>query len=324
MATGYEKIIKAKNKLKHEMTVDELAEAMECGPRTAYRFLSDIAEENCGLHSIRKNGKTYYVIQSEKQVDFNQNIVEQLEKVKKTLSPKDASDLKSIKLLDKVVKALQTTDPSEFKPEAITLDPNLVLDDGPFSDDKLQDSSVNRVLQAIRDGFKIKISYQPSDKPKYTKEVSPVKIIKRVDTLYLVAADETFEETQIFKNYLFENISSVVVTGNSMPKLNCDETKHYKYAFGKFTNNEKPENVTLEIPSTAKWIHTLFERSHFNPPAKKRIDKQGNMIVDLEIRRTPDFENWLAGTAEEIKIIKPESLKNVIREKLKKGLKNNA
>ena len=83
MATGYEKINKIKNKLRVPMTVTMLAEAMGCGPRTIFRHLDALQQENCGLHKFKKNGETFYVIQTEQKVDFNQKIVKQLEKLKK-------------------------------------------------------------------------------------------------------------------------------------------------------------------------------------------------------------------------------------------------
>ena len=148
MATSYEKINSIKSKLKVKQTVKSLAHLMGCGPRTIFRHLEVIAEENCGLRKFKENGETYYVIQTEKSANFNQDVVKQLERIKKNLST-TAPDIKTTKLLDKVIKAMQTTDPEDFKPEAISTDPDYVLDYGPFSDDKLQDTMVNRVLKSI-------------------------------------------------------------------------------------------------------------------------------------------------------------------------------
>ena len=83
MATGYEKINKIKCKLRVPMTVQMLAQAMDCGPRTIFRHLNALEQENCGLHKFKKDGETFYVIQTEQKVDFNQKIVKQLEKLKK-------------------------------------------------------------------------------------------------------------------------------------------------------------------------------------------------------------------------------------------------
>lgn len=321
MASGYEKINSIKGLLKNKVTVEQLANLLNCGPRTVFRHLEVVAKENCGLRKFKENGVTYYVIQTEKEKNFNQERVRQLEKIKKSLSGTSASDLKTIKLLDGVIESLQTTDPESFKPDAISTDPDYILDYGPFCDNNLQDTMVNKVLKAIHDGSMIRINYTHSSaaEKSTTAVVNPIKVIMRMDTLYLIAADETYEETQVFKNYMFEKITNLTVTNTPAPKLDFDARIHYKYAFAKYTDSKiAPEEVSLLVKS--KWLQTQFERSHFFPEATRRMDKDGNMIVTVKLRITPDFITWLMGVSTDLKILKPASLKEQVCENLKKAL----
>ena len=322
MATGYEKINAIKSKLKVKQTVNGLARLMNCGPRTIFRHLEVINEENCGLRKFKENGETYYIIQTEKEANFNQDVVKQLEKIKKNLSETSAADIKTNKLLDKLIKVMQTTNPEEFKPDAITTDPDYVLDYGPFSDDKLNSTHVNKVLKAIHEGFAIKIQYSHATDHSAVvdenKEVNPVKVIMRMDTLYLITGEEDDKGNQVFKNYLFEQIKNVQETNHAVPKFVFDAATHYKYAFGKYTGKDKPEDITLEIRN--RWLQTQFERSHFNPEISKRYDKNKNMIVDMKLRITPDFVSWLMGVATDVRILKPASLKESVKQKLKDAL----
>lgn len=324
MATGYEKINKIKCKLRVPMTVSMLAQAMDCGPRTIFRHLNALEQENCGLHKFKKDGETFYVIQTEQKVDFNQKIVKQLEKLKKTMNDTTPLDLKNRKLIDSVISSMQTTDPDGFKAEAITLDPNYIMDYGPFCDHKAQDTMVSKLLSAIREGFRIRIVYRSTNEEteKKTIEVCPIKLVMRIDTLYLIAADETYAETHIFKNYLVENIMSVVQTNNCAMTLRepfC-VYEHYKYAFGKYVSTEDPQTVTLLIKTG--WLKTQFNKSRFSPAAEISEDKDGNMIVTLKLRLTPDFKTWLFGVLPDVKILKPESLRTEMIEKLKNTLKD--
>lgn len=322
MASGYEKINAIKNKLKVKTTVSELANLMGCGTRTIFRHLEVIGNENCGLRKFKEGGETFYVIQTEKEFNFNQEVVKQLEKVKKNLSVTSAPDIKTGKILDKVIKTMQMTNPDDFKPEAISTDPDYVLDYGPFSDDKLNSTHVNKVLKAIHEGFAVKIQYchatDHSAVVEENKEVNPVKVIMRMDTLYLIAGEEDDKGNQVFKNYLFEQIKNVQETNHAVPKFNFDAATHYKFAFGKYTGSGKPEDVTLEIRN--RWLQTQFERSHFNPAISKRYDKNKNMIVDMKLRITPDFVSWLMGVATDVRIMKPASLKETVKQKLKDAL----
>ena len=322
MATGYEKINAIKNKLKVKQTVNGLAKLMGCGPRTIFRHLEVISEENCGLRKFKENGETFYIIQTDKEANFNQEVVKQLEKIKKNLPANAAPEIKTVKLLDKVIKTMQTTNPEDFKPEAISTDPDYVLDYGPFSDDKLNSTHVNKVLKAIHEGFAIKIQYSHATDHSAVidenKEVFPVKVIMRMDTLYLIAGEEDDKGNQVFKNYLFEQIKNVQETNHAVPKFVFDAATHYKYAFGKYTGKDKPEDITLEIRN--RWLQTQFERSHFNPAISKRYDKNKNMIVDMKLRITPDFVSWLMGVATDVRILKPVSLKETVKQKLKDAL----
>ncbi|ACX74345.1 hypothetical protein FSU_1173 [Fibrobacter succinogenes subsp. succinogenes S85] len=324
MATGYEKINKIKCKLRVPMTVSMLAQAMDCGPRTIFRHLNALEQENCGLHKFKKDGETFYVIQTEQKVDFNQKIVKQLEKLKKTMNDTTPLDLKNRKLIDSVISSMQTTDPDGFKAEAITVDPNYIMDYGPFCDHKAQDTMVSKLLSAIRDGFKIRMVYRSTNEEtdKKTIEVSPVKLVMRIDTLYLIAADETYPETHIFKNYLVENILSIAQTNNSAITLRepfC-VYEHYKYAFGKYVSKEDPQTIELLIKTG--WLKTQFIKSRFSPCADITEDKDKNMIVTLKLRMTPDFKTWLFGVLPDVKILKPESLRTEMIEKLKNTLKD--
>ena len=116
MATSYEKINAIKSKLKVKQTVNSLANLMGCGPRTIFRHLEVIGAENCGLRKFKENGETFYIIQTDKEANFNQDVVKQLEKIKKNLSVTSAPEIKTTKLLDKVIKAMQITNPEDFKP----------------------------------------------------------------------------------------------------------------------------------------------------------------------------------------------------------------
>lgn len=318
---GYEKINTVKELLKREMTVSQLAAAIERGPRTVFRYLNLLRSENCGLRTKKHDGETFFVIQTDDKVSFNQTIVKQLEKIKKNMSETSSSDIKNRKLLDKLVEALQVTNPDEFKPEAITTDRDLVLDYGPFSDNKIQDVMVNKILDAIHKKLRIRVTYAHSreDKGVETIELSPVKVIMRIDTTYLVAADDTFEKTGVFKNYLIEHISNVSVLAKPVVEgAIFDAATHYKYAFGKYTISDAPQDVTLLVKSD--WLKVQFEKSHFNPPVDIRKDKNKSTLVDMKVRLTPDFKLWLMGILPHVQIIQPESLKKEMKDLLKKTL----
>lgn len=321
---GYEKINNVKSFLKSERTVEQIAEYIGRGNRTVFRYLELLRNEKCGLRSRKFCGQTFFTIQTEEKTSFNQDAVKQLERIKRNMSENSSADVKNRKLVDKLIEALRVTNPDEFKPEAITTDRDLVLDYGPFSDNKIQDSLVNKLLDAIHKNLKVKINYRHStanDKVE-SLELNPVKVVMRIDTLYLIAADDESAENFLYKNYLVENIQSVTVMNVPVvSNLKFDLQAHYKYTFGKYTNqNLMPENITLMIKPESAWLTTQFKKSHFSPAVNVYKDKNKNDLVDMKIRVTPDFKSWLLGILPDVQIIKPESLKKDMMALLKKTL----
>lgn len=324
MATGYEKISNIKNILCKPMTVESMAISMNCKARTIYRHIQQLEKENCGLHKFKQEGQTFYVIQPEQKTDFNQDLVKKLEKLRKSFESDSPTGVKNLKIIDNLINSLSVTDPDSFKVDPISVDPDFELDYGPFCDHNLKkkDAIVSKILKAIHDGVKITITYRSSthEEEQTTVTVSPVKLVLRIDTLYLIAADDEFEESQIFKNYVVENIVNMTTTNDPIVKFAFDLKTHYKYTFGKWTNaNLQPQDISLLVKS--KWLQSQFRKSNFVPAANIKETKS-RFVVDLKLRITPDFTSWLLGVLPDVEILKPASLKADMKNLVKEAMKS--
>lgn len=322
MATGYEKINNIKNILCKPMTVESLSVSLNCKVRTIYRHIKQLEKENCGLHKFKQDGQTFYVIQPEQKTDFNHDIVKKLEKLRKSFESDSPTGVKNQKILDNLIGSLSVTDPDSFKADAISLDPDFMLDYGPFCDHNLKDTIVSKILKAIHDGVKINITYRSSthEEDQTSLTISPVKLVLRIDTLYLIAADETFEQTQVFKNYVVANIVNMNTTNVPVVKMAFDSKTHYKWTFGKWTDATlQPTDVSLLIKE--KWLQSQFRKSNFVPAAVIR-DSKNRFVVDLKLRVTPDFKSWLLGVLPDVEILKPASLKADMKELVQKAMES--
>jgi predicted DNA-binding transcriptional regulator YafY len=306
------------------MTVESMAISMNCKARTIYRHIQQLEKENCGLHKFKQEGQTFYVIQPEQKTDFNQDLVKKLEKLRKSFESDSPTGVKNLKIIDNLINSLSVTDPDSFKVDPISVDPDFELDYGPFCDHNLKkkDAIVSKILKAIHDGVKITITYRSAthEEEQTTVTVSPVKLVLRIDTLYLIAADDEFEETQIFKNFMVENIVNMTTTTEPIVKFAFDLKTHYKYTFGKWTNaNLQPQDISLLVKS--KWLQTQFKKSNFVPAAVIKESKS-RFVVDLKLRITPDFKSWLLGVLPDVEILKPASLKADMKNLVKEAMKS--
>lgn len=304
------------------MTVESMAISMNCKARTIYRHIQQLEKENCGLHKFKQEGQTFYVIQPEQKTDFNQDLVKKLEKLRKSFESDSPTGMKNLKIIDNLINSLSVTDPDSFKVDPISVDPDFELDYGPFCDRNLKDTIVSKILKAIHDGVKVNITYRSAthEEEQTTVTVSPVKLVLRIDTLYLIAADDEFEETQIFKNYVVENIVNMTMTNIPVVKLSFDSKIHYKYTFGKWTDAKlQPQDISLLVKS--KWLQSQFKKSNFVPVAVIKETKS-RFVVDLKLRITPDFKSWLLGVLPDVEILKPASLKADMKNLVKEAMKS--
>ena len=132
MASTYEKLNRLKLRLMTSpATVEELANYMDCNTRTIFRFLKDLSKENSSLRKIKNPGqpRRFFIEQTKNNV--NAPLIRSLRKLHKELT--DHAEIRYTKVINKAIDALEGKTPeTDCAPEAISLDPDFIIDHGPF------------------------------------------------------------------------------------------------------------------------------------------------------------------------------------------------
>ena len=299
-------------------SIPELAEYMSCDMRTIYRHLKTLEKENCGLQKD-KTAKKFF-IQPTSAWRPPEKILKGLKSAQKILD--DMGSTPQGQNVKRAIDFLQGEElPEETSSQAISTDENFIVDLGPFSEFSEnvinRTTRINSVLNAIKQRQKLLISYQSAhDGAEKKHKILPLKLILRIDTVYLIAKTED-EEGKISDKgfqFAFRRIKTIQRLNEFFPEQNFDYKKFFESCYGRFNGSSSPKiKLLLEIKS--EWLQAYLKESHFNPPIK--IKKQKPFTVELSLYDTLDLESWLFSILPDVKILEPASIKEKMKNKLK-------
>ena len=122
-----------------------------------------------------------------------------------------------------------------------------------------------------------------------------------------------------FKSLSVKRIKRGIATQERFARDAFDPAEYYKYTFGQWARqlDETPENVVLSL--RAPWLEKYLSESHFNPPGRL-IKKGKEAVFEIKMVIKPDFVNWVLSLAPDLLPLKPESLREQVEDRLKRGL----
>ncbi|HOG67757.1 MAG TPA: WYL domain-containing protein [Fibrobacteraceae bacterium] len=321
MASTYEKLNRLKLRLMTSpATVEELANYMDCNTRTIFRFLKDLSKENSSLRKIKNPGqpRRFFIEQTKNNV--NAPLIRSLRKLHKELT--DHAEIRYTKVINKAIDALEGKTPeTDCAPEAISLDPDFIIDHGPFSEYDISEARIERYLTAIKKGQCMKVHYMQGSSGEIQKlEIRPLKLILRMGTLYLAYSTEKTKNVKP-KLLVVKRIRQESLMQEFFKLQEIDVQNFYKYCYGKWVgDSEKTVILKLLLLVKEPWLESQFRESHFNPPAK--IKKQKNhSTIELNLYDSPDLRKWIIGLLPDIEIIEPVLFKEEIKKMIQTSLK---
>lgn len=313
----YEKLTQLKMRLSppnKPAMIEELAVYMGRNQRSIYRYLDKLDEENCGLRQEKKTGRYFIQPMAQKRPDA---IIRGLKSAQKVLDSAGMTPHgKNVKKAIDYLSGEEIPD-EETLSHALSVDNDFIVDLGPFSEysenPSFREAEIDKLLDAIKMRAVLSITYVPgsANTVEEKAEVCPLKLVLRIDTLYLVARNEN-----INKLYAVRRIRNFHRTGAYFPPIEFDYSSLFRNSYGKFTS-VKFEKMKILMEVKSPWLAAQFREAHFNPPAK--IRKTSPFTVELNICDSPDLETWLLGILPDVRILAPESLKENLRKKLKES-----
>jgi len=174
------------------------------------------------------------------------------------------------------------------------------------------------LLHAIKNKLQVKFSYQKfwEEEPN-TRTAEPYGLKEFKNRWYIMAND--LGDSRI-KSFALDRLTDLDITKKSFeyPKT-FDIEESYRYCFGIISpGGQKPEEIVLSFdPYQGKYIKSL----PLHNSQQILIDNEDELQVKLNLCITFDFVMELLSFADNMKVIKPESLVKEIKEGHERALK---
>ncbi|MGB8375623.1 MAG: WYL domain-containing protein [Salegentibacter sp.] len=148
------------------------------------------------------------------------------------------------------------------------------------------------------------------------RRVQPLAIKEARYRWYLLCKDTKDGET---KSFGLDRLSSLEITGRSFDAIpDYDPESDYEYSFGIINGTaEKPETIELSFtPREGRYVKSL----PLHHSQKLLLEDEKETIFSYELSPTYDFKMEVLSYGDQVKVLKPESLKKTIRKELQKAL----
>lgn len=173
------------------------------------------------------------------------------------------------------------------------------------------------LLHAIKSRREICFNYRKHYDDSFSqRRVQPVAIKEARYRWYLLCRDTKDDE---MKSFGLDRISDLEITGRSFePISDYDPEDDYKYAFGIINGTkEEPQKVELSFtPREGRYVKSL----PLHHSQKLILEDQNETRFSYDLIPSYDFKMELLSYGDQVKVLKPESLRTAIQNELKKAV----
>lgn len=303
---------------KYGISVAELADEIDCMPRTVYRDLEALQVAGFPIYNNRSEGKSLWgLLEEVKQqipIPFSLTELMALYFSRDMLKPlKDTVFYDSLETLFKKIKA--TLPPESIKflsnvQDAIHVKPKSYKDYSKFKViiDNLNEATISHKSVEI-------VYFTMHSKKENLRKVDPYKIWFFNDTFYLVGHCHLRGEIRMF---VLDRIKSLNMTEDSFTVPTDFSMEDFmKSSFGVFKG--KPERVKVLFASD---VAGYIEERVWHPSQKIHRQKDGALLFEAEVAVTEDLKSWIMSWGSKAIVVAPSSLKKELLSEAMKAVEN--
>ncbi|MFD0976551.1 helix-turn-helix transcriptional regulator [Salinimicrobium gaetbulicola] len=172
------------------------------------------------------------------------------------------------------------------------------------------------LIHAIQNRLTVKFEYHKFwDESVSTRTVNPVALKESRNRWYLIAQDE-----DMVKNFALDRIKDLLISEYKFSPVDYNIHEEFDNCFGIINGtNEKAQKVVLSFtPQEGRYVESL----PLHHSQQLILKNEEEIRFSYYIRPTYDFRMELLSYGDQVKVIKPESLKKAIKTKLQEALKS--
>ena len=280
---------------KKKITAKELADKFEVSTRTIYRDIEALSMANIPIYTNK--GKKGGIGLLDEYV-LNKTILSEEEQ-------------------NQILFALQGMEKVSYKEKDVLgklsvlfnkkIDDWIKIDFSNWGKDSEQEEKFELIKIAILNKRKIEFIYYNSNGNETKRVVEPLQIWFKEKSWYLISYCKLKEDYRIFK---IARIKEIKILEEHFERELPKENKEEKYNF---------KNILLELEISKEMAYRVYDEFESNEITKK---EDGNFIVKVKYPENDWVYGYILSFGEYIKVLSPDKLKNIIKDKLEKTLKN--
>lgn len=281
---------------KKKITAKELADKFEVSTRTIYRDIETLSRANIPIYSTKgKSGGIglleEYVLNKTILSEEEQNqILFALQGMRKVVGQDEKDILEKLSVLfNKKVEDW------------------IKIDFSNWGKDNTQKERFDIIKTAILNKDKIEFTYYNSNGDKSKRIAEPLQIWFKDKSWYLISYCKLKEDYRIFK---IARIKEIKILEEHFERKLPKEQKEQKYNF---------KIITLELEISKKMAYRVYDEFESSEIIK---NENGDFIVKVEYPENEWIYSYILSFGEHIKILSPNRVKNIVKDKLEKTLKN--
>jgi predicted DNA-binding transcriptional regulator YafY len=176
------------------------------------------------------------------------------------------------------------------------------------------------IVDAIRNKNELRIQYQPFNKKEPKKHTVHPYFIKEYNSrMYLIAKDIHAYKESKFLTFSFDRMADVIKMNRTFSEEIVDKENYFKSAIGISLTGNKPEQLVLQFnPSQASYIKS--QPIHHSQKIIK--DTKNEFRISLELVINYELKSLLQSFGNNLKVLKPTSLANQLKENAKAVYEN--
>lgn len=281
---------------KKKITAKELADKFEVSTRTIYRDIETLSRANIPIYAIKgKDGGIglldEYVLNKSILTEEEQNqILCALQGMKKIVGKDEKDILEKLSIIfNKKVNDW------------------IRIDFSNWSKDNAQEKRFEIIKSAILNKQLIEFTYYNSNGEESKRTVEPLQIWFKDKSWYLISYCTLKQDYRIFK---IARIKEIKILEEHFERELTKEKKEEKYNF---------KIIELELKISKEMAYRVYDEFESEEITKK---EDGSFIIKVKYPENEWIYGYILSFGEHIKVLSPDRVKYVIKDKLEKTLKN--
>ena len=279
---------------KKKITAKELAQRFEVSTRTIYRDVEILSNAQIPIYTTKGKGGGICLLE---EYVFDKALLSEKEQnqILFALQSMNKIGIKEEEILDKVSRMFQKEKNNWIE-----------VDFSEWGTDRSKNHTFELIKEAILKQQVIKIHYFNSYGEESIRKVEPIQIYFKSKSWYLIAYCRKKEEARMFKIRRIQDIEIL-------------EEKFQKRKTEELVQEPEFKMIHLELEIVEEMAYRVYDEF---PKESIKKQKNGNFTVIVEYPEGDWIDSFILSFGETIKIIKPDSIKNRIKNKLEKSLRN--